>query len=53
MQAAVFQVGGSIAVREVPVPERKPGGVLLRVRACGICGRDLHVLQGGWPMRPH
>ena len=53
MQAAVFQAGGSVVLREVPVPKREPGGVLLRVRACGICGSDLHVLLGDWPMRPH
>ena len=31
---------------DVPVPEPGPGEVLLRVRACGICHTDLHVIEG-------
>lgn len=45
MRAAVFQAPGSLAILERPEPEpRKPGEVLLRVEACGICGTDLHIL---------
>src|SRR3990172_6589323 len=38
-----------IEVREVPVPSPGPGEVLLRVRACGICGSDLHFYHGALP----
>jgi alcohol dehydrogenase, propanol-preferring len=32
---------------DVPVPERvDPGQVLVRVRACGVCRTDLHVIEG-------
>ena len=31
---------------EVPVPQVRPGEVLIRVRATGICGTDLHI--AGW-----
>src|SRR5512142_2212614 len=31
---------------ELPRPEPGPGQVLLRVRACGICRTDLHVVDG-------
>jgi len=31
---------------EVPVPEPAPGQVLVRVRACGVCRTDLHVVDG-------
>jgi len=41
-----------IEVREVPVPAPGPGEVLLRVRACGICGSDLHFYRGELPMIP-
>ena len=34
---------------EVPDPEAGPGRVLLRVRACGVCRTDLHVLDGELP----
>ncbi len=26
-----------------------PKGVLIRIEACGVCGTDLHILQGHWP----
>ena len=41
-----------IEVRETPVPAPGPGEVLLRVRACGICGSDLHFYRGQLPMPP-
>ena len=28
------------------VPER---AALIRIEACGVCGTDLHILQGHWP----
>lgn len=33
------------ALRELPEPEPGPGEVLIRVRACGICGSDVHVYE--------
>lgn len=35
-----------MAVRQVPDPELAPHEVLLRVRAVGVCGTDLHLFQG-------
>ena len=32
---------------EMPVPCIGPDDVLVRVRACGICGSDVHGLDGG------
>jgi L-iditol 2-dehydrogenase len=34
-------------VEEVPVPECPAGGMLLKVRACGLCGSDLRTLRSG------
>ena len=34
---------------ELPVPETGPGQVLLRVRACGVCRTDVHVVDGDLP----
>src|ERR671929_83921 len=36
-------------VREVGVPSPGRGEVLLRVRACGVCRTDLHVVDGELP----
>src|SRR5258708_2942612 len=34
---------------ELPEPEPGPGQLLLRVRACGVCRTDLHVVDGDLP----
>jgi alcohol dehydrogenase, propanol-preferring len=38
-----------LAWREVATPEPGPGEVRLRVRACGLCRTDLHVIEGDLP----
>src|SRR5437868_14626073 len=38
-----------LELRELPVPKAGPGQVLLRVRACGVCRTDLHVVDGELP----
>ncbi len=37
---------GSVELREVPEPEPGRGQVLIRVRAVGVCGSDLHQWHG-------
>jgi alcohol dehydrogenase, propanol-preferring len=37
---------------EVPVPVAGPGEVRVRVRACGICGSDVHLVHGVTPTGP-
>jgi len=56
MKAAVLHEPGSISERplqisEVSRPELLPGQVLLRVRACGVCRTDLHIVEGELPVR--
>jgi propanol-preferring alcohol dehydrogenase len=55
MQAMVFdgQVG-RLHERELPRPEPGPRQIRLRVRACGVCRTDLHVIDGELadPKRP-
>jgi alcohol dehydrogenase, propanol-preferring len=41
--------GRPLREAELPVPEPGPGQVLLRVRACGVCRTDLHVVDGELP----
>lgn len=50
MRASVFDgPGRPLELREVVAPAPGPGQVLLRVRACGVCRTDLHVLDGELP----
>ena len=46
MRAAVIR-DWQLRVEDMPVPVPGPGQVLTRVRACGICGSDLHLLLHG------
>src|SRR4051794_3056764 len=39
-------VGSPLRLEERPVPQPGDGRLLLRVRACGICRTDLHLLDG-------
>src|SRR5581483_10000473 len=44
MPAAVYEGGGRLAVRELPVPAVGPDEVLVEVSHCGVCGTDLHLV---------
>ncbi|MEE9209636.1 MAG: zinc-dependent alcohol dehydrogenase family protein [Kiloniellales bacterium] len=50
MRAMVLErVGGPLRLVRRPVPEPGPAQVLVRVRACGVCRTDLHVIDGELP----
>jgi propanol-preferring alcohol dehydrogenase len=40
-----------LRIQETSLPEVKPGHVLLKVRACGVCRTDLHIVEGELPPR--
>jgi 2-desacetyl-2-hydroxyethyl bacteriochlorophyllide A dehydrogenase len=46
MRAVVFHAPGELAIEERPDPVPGPREVVVRVEAVGICGTDLHVLDG-------
>ncbi len=48
MKAVVCKAHSRLAVEEVAKPQPGAGQVLLKVRACGICGSDLHALEYGF-----
>ena len=52
MKAAVFVRPGKIALEERPVPSIGPGEALLRVTTTTICGTDVHILKGEYPVEP-
>ncbi len=47
MKAAIFHGPGDVRVMDIPAPEAGPDGVLVKVRAVGICGTDLHTYRTG------
>ena len=47
MRAMVLETPGSaLRQAELPLPVCGAGDILLRVRACGVCRTDLHILDG-------
>lgn len=41
------EVGKPLTIRDLPIPtDLGPDDVLIKTRACGICGTDLHICQG-------
>src|SRR5579859_435315 len=50
MRAVVIDAPGSIRVGSVPDPTPRPDEVVVRVAACGICGTDLHIIDGDSPL---
>jgi 2-desacetyl-2-hydroxyethyl bacteriochlorophyllide A dehydrogenase len=52
MRSVIVSGPGTTAVVDVPTPEAGPSDVLVRMRACGICGSDgYYVTIGGIPPR--
>jgi len=56
MKACVLQAPARVETNplkflEVAVPRPGPGEILVRVRACGVCRTDLHVVEGELPPR--
>ena len=43
---------GFLEVREVDEPAAGDGEVLLRVKAAGICGTDIHIMEDRFPNNP-
>ena len=46
MKALVLKEYRRFAMEKFPLPVLQPGEVLVRVRACGICGSDVHGMDG-------
>jgi threonine dehydrogenase-like Zn-dependent dehydrogenase len=52
MKATVFVEPGRIELREKPVPEIGPGEALVKVTTTTICGTDVHIMKGEYPVEP-
>src|SRR5512145_2081015 len=52
MRATVFHGVNDIRVEEVEKPRAGVGEAVIRVTLTTICGTDLHILRGEYPVRP-
>lgn len=52
MKAAVFVRPGRIELQDKPVPGIGPGDALVRITTTTICGTDVHILKGEYPVQP-
>jgi threonine dehydrogenase-like Zn-dependent dehydrogenase len=50
MKAAVFVEPGRIVLDEKPVPDVGPLDALVRITTTTICGTDVHILKGEYPV---
>jgi L-iditol 2-dehydrogenase len=46
MRAAMIHGPGELRIDEVPRPEPRPGQLLIRIRACGVCPSDVRGYTG-------
>jgi alcohol dehydrogenase len=52
MRATVFHAPGDIRVDTVPKPVAGPGEAVIRITTTTICGTDVHIVKGEYPVRP-
>ena len=52
MRALVFRGPNQIGIEHVPIPKPGPGEAVIRVTLTTICGTDLHILKGEYPVKP-
>jgi alcohol dehydrogenase len=52
MRATVFHGPGDIRVDEVPRPRAGVGEAVIRITTTTICGTDIHIVKGEYPVRP-
>jgi threonine dehydrogenase-like Zn-dependent dehydrogenase len=52
MRANVFEGVNRFGIREVARPQAGPGEAVVRVTLTTICGTDLHIVRGEYPVKP-
>ena len=52
MKALVFRGTNQIRLEQVAIPKAGPGEAVIRVTLTTICGTDLHIMRGEYPVRP-
>ena len=52
MKALVFTAPGKIELVQKPIPIPSPTEALVRITTTTICGTDVHIVKGEYPVRP-
>ncbi len=52
MKANVFRAVNQFGLEEVPRPSAGAGEAVIRVSLTTICGTDLHIVRGEYPVPP-
>src|SRR6266852_9926042 len=52
MRALVFHGPNQIGIEQVSIPRPGSGEAVIRVTLTTICGTDLHILKGEYPVKP-
>ena len=52
MKAVVFEGKGRIGVELLPKPIPGPGEAVIRITTTTICGTDVHIVRGEYPVKP-
>ncbi len=52
MKATVFTAPGRIELVDKPIPDVGPLDALIRITTTTICGTDVHILKGEYPVQP-
>ncbi|MGB2716532.1 MAG: alcohol dehydrogenase catalytic domain-containing protein [Vicinamibacterales bacterium] len=52
MKAVVFRGVNDLRIEEVPKPTPRAGEAVIRIAATTICGTDVHIVKGEYPVKP-
>jgi threonine dehydrogenase-like Zn-dependent dehydrogenase len=52
MRALVFRGPNQIRLEDLPIPQAHVGEAIIRITLTTICGTDLHILKGEYPVKP-
>src|SRR5437773_2044583 len=52
MRANVFCGKDDFSIREVPLPKAGPNEAVIKITLTTICGTDLHIVRGEYPVEP-
>lgn len=53
MRAIVLDRPGTFRVAQLPDPVPEAEQIVVKVEACGICGTDIHIMDGEFPPTPY